>query len=302
MEFNFEKGTFLRISFEGGRDVLSIFKDINEDNEIITYADYFLESRSLFYDFEFNTLCNIRFIKNVRCCLDIEITSLINKLLERRIIFKDNKLYKLKHEDYTVVRLGDLIAIYGGENGYYHCINLETNEERFGLPFDFIQTFKPVTKEELLSILPALESFPFVSYKVRTKYDLFKKEKHHIGLDPKFLKILKNNLDNQLIAVHKNLYDEGNLIANVEDIPVVIPPAEMDLEYVHRIADRFFKDDKLNYPPRHIRNYCIGDVIYVRNIETEEWVKKFFACFDKMSDGKTITKTTDGKSWKLYKS
>lgn len=301
MEFNFEKGTFLRISFEGDRDVLTIFKGINEDNDIITYADYFLESRSLFYDLQFNTLCNIKSIKNVRPCIDIETSFLKDQLLERRIIFKDNKLYKFKYEDYTVVRLIDLIAIYGGENGYYHCINLETKEERFGIPFNFIQTFKPVTKDELLNILPVIEPFPFIYSKIKEKYDLMKKEENQ-RLDHNLLKIHKDNIDDQVIAVYKNQYDEGNLIANVEDIPVVVPQAEMDLEYVHRIVNRFFKDDKLNYYPRHTRHYCIGDVIYVRNLETEEWIKKFFACFDKMSDGKTITKTTDGKSWKLYKS
>lgn len=302
MEFNFEKGTFLHISFKDGKTALSIFKDINEHNEVVTYADYFVESERLFYDSKFNILCNIKSIKNVTPCLGIEIAFLKEQLLKKRIIFNNNELYILKHEDYTVVRLVDLIAIYGGENGYYYCIDLGTNEKIVDIPFDFIQTFEPVTKDELLNILPVIESLcPIIYPKIKEKYYLIKKENNHIKMDPEFLKILKDNLDKQMVAVHKNLLDEEDVIADTEDIPVMNQPVDFDIEYVHRIANRFFKDDELNYHPRYIKTYCLGDIIHVRNSETEEWVTKFFACEDKTSSGEVVIKTTDGRSWKLYK-
>lgn len=302
MEFNFEKGTFLHISLKDGRNVLSIFKDINKNNEVVTYADYFLESKDLFYDSAFNILCNIKSIKNVTPCLGVETTILKEQLLKNRIIFNNNKLYRLKHEDYTVVRLVDLIAIYGGENGYYYCIDLDTNEKIANISFDFIQTFNPVTKGELLGILPIIESLcPIIYPKIKERYDLIKKEKNHINIDPEVLKMFKYDIDNQLVVVHKNPLDEGNLIADIEDIPVMNQPVNFDLEYVHRIANQFFKDDKLNYHPRHIETYYLGDVIHVRNSETEEWVTKFFACKDKTSSGEVVIKTTDGRLWKLYK-
>ena len=50
-----------------------------------------------------------------------------------------------------------------------------------------------------------------------------------------------------------------------------------------------------------IKTFKLGDIIYVKNDEDEEWCKKFFACFDKTSIGESRIKTTDGKFWKLYK-
>lgn len=300
MEFRFETGTFLRISFGDNRDVLSIFKNINENGEIITYADYFLESRNLFYNPDFNILCNIKSIKNVRPCLDIEIGLLKDQLLEKRIIFKNNELYKLQYEDYTVVKLAHIIVIYGGKNGYYHCIDLNTKEELFNISFDSIQKFTPVTKDELLDILPIIESFPFIYSKIKEKYDLVQKEKHHIKFDAGLIQKLEDYFKHQVIAVHENPYDEENLMA-IEDIPIITDsPLDIDIEHVYGIND-LYKDIEFHCHPRHVQNYCIGDVIYVRNTETEEWVKKFFACFDKRSDGTSIIKTTDGKLWNYIK-
>lgn len=301
MKFDFETGTFLRISFDNNRDVLSIFKDINDNNEVITYADYFLGSRTLFYDPDINILCNIKTIKNVKPCLDIEIDFLKDQLLEKRMIFKNNKLYKLKYEDYTVVKLAHIVVIYGGENGYYHCIDLNTKEELFNISFDSIQNFAPVTKDELLDILPALEAFPFTCSKIKEKYGLIQKEKPHIKLNAELLKIFEDDLKHQVIAIHENPYNEGDLVVNVENIPVMNAPLGVKLAPIHELDDLDFKDNKLNYHPRDIKNYCIGDVIYVRNAETEEWVKKFFACFDKRSDGTSVIKTTDGKVWNYIK-
>jgi hypothetical protein len=110
-------------------------------------------------------------------------------------------------------------------------------------------------------------------------------------------KYYNNNLNDFKINIQKELYDD--LIDRVNNIRI-------QLEDFHpRILQQDFNKDELNIdivPKKNINKlYELGEVIYVRNSETEEWVTKFFACLDKTSSGEVVIKTTDGKSWKLYK-
>jgi hypothetical protein len=96
----------------------------------------------------------------------------------------------------------------------------------------------------------------------------------------------------------KEAYEKG--INNV-DYNINIQEDDFD-RLIHDIDIHLFIPKKYKlYNPFEKKLPCLGEIIHVRNSETEEWVTKFFACKDKTSSGEVVIKTTDGKSWKLYK-
>jgi hypothetical protein len=240
----------------------------------IVYVDAYIYQDELRVFRTSTVLCSCEDIKTTEDANDQQIAYFQLLLLEKHIIYNivNLKCYDLsKFPPYFYDKTTDSAVITGNTiYGYTDFVNLTDNTILNAPDYGYINF------DELIPAKKDTQVYNYIQRKI---------------MDIKANIKLKNN---ELPVVHyklKHIDDDFilNYDVNVEDKRPLDDPYEEVVKKLKNLWDNPIKIFKL------------GDIIYVRNDEDEEWCKKFFACFDKTSIGESRVKTTDGKFWKLYK-
>lgn len=296
------KGNIIEVVTHTNHEYLArITNCINE----IVYVDAYIYQDELYVLHTSTVLCTCEDIKIIEDANDLQIAYFQSLLLEKHIIYNPvtRKCYDLrKFPPYFYDKATESAFITGNNiYGYTEIVNLTDNT---------IQNAKDYGYVDFDKLIPAKKDTQVYNYIQHKIMDI------KANIKPKNGK--------PLIAKYRFPIDDEilNYDVNIEDRNPVNSPHEEQIQVIadhpvfEELKQRFDKlaaelknnmfihenyFDHFNQAKPEMKNFKLGDIIYVRNTEEATWDKRFFACYDNNSLGEKLIKTTDGKFWKFYK-
>lgn len=240
----------------------------------IIYVDAYIYQGELCVLRTSTVLCSCEDIKTIEDVGGQQIAYFQLLLLEKHIIYNivNKKCYDLnKFPPYFYDKTTESAFITGNTiYGYTEVLNLTDNTIQKATDYGYVDF------DKLIPARKDTQVYNYIQYKI---------------MDIKANIKLRN--DELHIAQYKIQHIDDDFILNYDVIAEDKRPLDDPYEEVVKKLKNLWDNP--------IKIFKLGDIIYVRNNEDEEWCKKFFACFDKTSIGESRIKTTDGKFWKLYK-
>lgn len=243
------QGTFLYFKLKENRYVYSIFKKVTNEG-IYNYADYFVAGDIVFADDENTLMCTLDRVVSFRECNPAEIQQ-IKKLLYNKVqkVFVNNRLFKLKYPDYTILTHKDEIVVYGGPSGIIHSLNL--NGESIPYPdFSIVNSiYNPIkSAEDLYKVLLIIEKvFPDIVEEIKKCY------------------LVHQNIDmNEFNPVHYNVdMKELNPQVRIKQKNMVLIDAEMKKLYEELVVQDRVKNEEFNIGNQIIADHPVENQIRV---------------------------------------
>lgn len=243
------RGTFLHFRLKENKYVYSIFKKVTDEG-VYNFADYFVAGDIVFADDENTLMCTLDRVVSFRECNPEEIQQ-VRKLLYNKVqkVFVNNKLFKLKYPDYTVLTHKDEIVIYGGPSGIIRSLNL--NGESIPYPeFSVVNSiYNPIkSAEDLYKVLLIVEKvFPDIVEEIKKCY------------------LVHQNIDmNEFNPVYYNVdMKELNPQVRIKQKNMVFIDAEMKKLYEELVARDRVKNEEFNIGNQIIAAHPVEDRVII---------------------------------------